>query len=102
MSDDNGYRDPGMGGVVRTFRDGASSTGTPALIRRPGAAEFEAARAAERAMEERRGSPVNAKPTMSYEEAMALRTAGKLHRSVLTPEGWVMPSEGLPINRSAA
>ncbi len=40
-----------------------------------------------------KGVGINARPEMSYDEAMAAFKAGKLTRSVLTPEGWVCPPE---------
>jgi len=40
-----------------------------------------------------RTMPVNAKKEMSYDEAMKLRNAGKLTKSVLTELGWVTRNE---------
>lgn len=45
---------------------------------------------------------VNAKREMSYDEAMALRSEGKLDRSVLTEQGWVMRNETEDEKRAAA
>jgi hypothetical protein len=39
------------------------------------------------------GVGINAKPGMSYDEAMAAFKAGTLTRSVLTEQGWVCPPE---------
>ena len=36
---------------------------------------------------------INAKPTMTYDEAMAAFEAGTLTRAVLTDQGWVCPPE---------
>jgi hypothetical protein len=39
------------------------------------------------------GVGINARTEISYDEAMAMLKAGTLAKSVLTPEGWVCPSE---------
>ena len=39
------------------------------------------------------GVGVNARAEIPYADALAMLAAGKLTKSVLTPEGWVCPSE---------
>jgi len=42
------------------------------------------------------GTGVNAKPTMTYDEAMAALEAGTLKKSVLTEQGWVAVPKAIP------
>jgi hypothetical protein len=47
------------------------------------------------------GAPINAKPTMRYEEATAMLEARTLNRPVLTDQGWVTPAHVLKTQQVA-
>jgi len=46
-------------------------------------------------------APINAKPVMRYEDAMAMLEERTLHRPVLTDQGWVTPAQVLKTQQAA-